>query len=315
MDIKKVTNHNLDVNLRLLVNNEREILSKILIHIAELDRRKLYLTYGYGSLFDYLTNRIGYANGSAQRRIDAARLSYDAPVVIEKLESGELNLAQVSLLQKSIREVQASSKVKVEAKVKEGLVEQLLNKSFAESEVLVSKALNIKPKEYSKTKHQEDESVRMEVTFTKAQWAKLVKMRELLSNSLPNGSSWDQVLEYVSDNVIKQKDKTIPKVLKKSKSNTAIVRNPAPVSGHAPITRATAARKSIPLATQRNIYQRDQCCQYKDKHTGKRCNSRWRLTIDHIRPVWDGGGNDVENLRVLCASHNRTTYHQQAGLS
>ena len=112
MCLKKVTSQNLDANLKLLVTSEREILIEILIHIVEVERRKLYLTYGYSSLFEYLTKRIGYANGSAQRRIDAARLSFDAPDVIEKLESGELNLAQVSLLQKSIREVQASSKTK-----------------------------------------------------------------------------------------------------------------------------------------------------------------------------------------------------------
>lgn len=308
MNIKEVTNHNLDAHLRLLVNNEREILSEILIHIAELDRRKLYLNYGYSSLFDYLTNRIGYANGSAHRRIDAARLSFDAPEVIEKLESGELNLAQVSLLQKSIREIQAGSKVKIEAQVKEELVEQLLNKSFAESEVLVSKALNMKPKEYTKTKHQKDESVRMEVTFTKVQWAKLVKMRELLSNSLPNGSSWDQVLEYVSDSVIKQKD--ITRVVAKKN----VVNKEEAKSTKTEVI-SIAARQAISKKVQREIFQRDQFCQYKDKHTGKQCNSRWRLNIDHIHPVWAGGNNESENLRVLCNNHNKEIYRQQANLS
>ncbi len=77
MCLKKVTSQNLDANLKLLVTSEREILIEILIHIVEVERRKLYLTYGYSSLFEYLTKRIGYANGSAQRRIDVALGSLD----------------------------------------------------------------------------------------------------------------------------------------------------------------------------------------------------------------------------------------------
>ena len=37
----------------------------------------MHLDFGYSSLFDYLTERMGYANGSAQRRIDVALGSLD----------------------------------------------------------------------------------------------------------------------------------------------------------------------------------------------------------------------------------------------
>lgn len=78
---------------------------------------------------------------------------------------------------------------------------------------------------------------------------------------------------------------------------------------------AKVTRKAISSTVQREIFQRDQCCQYKDKNTGKQCESKWRLTIDHIHPVWAGGSDESENLRVLCASHNREIYRQQANLS
>ena len=190
MNLKKLTNQNLDTHLKSLVAREREILSEILLHIVEVERRRLYLKFGYSSLFEYLTKSIGYANGSAQRRIDAARLSFDAPTVIDKLESGQINLAQVSLLQKSIREIQVNSKTRIDTQFKESLIQQISNKSFAESEVLIAQALNLQSKEFTKTKHQKDESVRLEITFSKSQWEKLIKMRELLSHSLPHGSSW-----------------------------------------------------------------------------------------------------------------------------
>ena len=102
MCLKKLSDENLDSNLKRLVVSEREILGEILLHIVEVQRRRLFLTFGYSSLFNYLTQHIGYANGSAQRRIDAARLSFEVPEVIEKLELGEINLSQVSLMQKTL---------------------------------------------------------------------------------------------------------------------------------------------------------------------------------------------------------------------
>jgi hypothetical protein len=356
MSLNKLSNQNLHLSLVSVCKSEREILSQAILHIVEVERRKLYLTFGFPSLFEYLTKNIGYSNGSAQRRIDAARLSFDAPEVIDKIESGELNLAQVSLLQKSIREVQVTSKHKVDADTKSDLIEQLTNKSYAESEILVAQTLEIKPKEFAKEKHQSDESVRLEVTLSKAQWAKLVKMRELLSHSLPNGSGWDQALEYAADKVIKQKDKTrlIKKALKensdeptaKSKESTAEIISsleksnestfksdepgldsknktlkqdseiPANIESNAGANLfRPCSRAHIPMSPQRQVFHRDQCCQYKDKITGKKCTTTWQLTIDHIQPVWAGGKNEPENLRILCAAHNQEIYRRQARVS
>lgn len=51
MSLMKLSNKRLDSHLKSLVSSEREILKEILIHIAEADRRRLYLDFGYPSLF------------------------------------------------------------------------------------------------------------------------------------------------------------------------------------------------------------------------------------------------------------------------
>ena len=84
---------------------------------------------------------------------------------------------------------------------------ELIDKSVIESQIVVKQKLDIDIKQAPKVKHQKDESVRLKITLSKFQWQKLEKMRELLSNSVPSGT-WDQVLEYVSDKVIQQKDKS-----------------------------------------------------------------------------------------------------------
>lgn len=56
---------------------------------------------------------------------------------------------------------------------------------------------------------------------------------------------------------------------------------------------------SVPLAVKMAVKQRD-------GYRCVRCSRRTRLTIDHIKPRREGGGNELENLRTLCR-----TCHEQ----
>lgn len=313
--LNALSNKALDEKLNQLVSGEREILTEIIIHIREVACRKMYLDFGYSSLFDYLTLRMGYANGSAQRRIDAARLSLDVPAVIDHIESGDLNLSQISVMAQAMRQVPGD--IKVDKETKEQLISELCEKTVAQSEVLISKALNTPIKDITKTKYQKDESIRLEITFTKEQWEKLTRARDLLSHMLSDGS-WDKAIEYMSDLVIQKKDKTTIKRTKPVKSESLVpcgsgdqFLNQAlePVK-----TNKRNPRTHIPVPIQRQVLNRDRCCQYQSKLTNQKCGSTWKLEIDHIKPLWAGGSSELENLRALCAAHNNKVYQEQAGI-
>ena len=67
-----------------------------------------------------------------------------------------------------------------------------------------------------------------------------------------------------------------------------------------------ASGRSIPAAVRREVWRRDQgCCSYVDRHTGRRCGSRFFLELDHIVPVALGGAAEAGNLRLRCAAHHR----------
>ena len=67
-----------------------------------------------------------------------------------------------------------------------------------------------------------------------------------------------------------------------------------------------ASGRSIPAAVRREVWRRDQgCCSYVDRHTGRRCGSRFFLELDHIVPVARGGAAEPANLRLRCAAHHR----------
>jgi 5-methylcytosine-specific restriction endonuclease McrA len=323
MNLKAVPNLKLAAGLKSLVKKENQLLHVIIEYIKEIDSRRLYFDLGYPSLFEYLTKEMKYSAGSAQRRIDAARLSREIPSVSQKIQAGTLNLHQVSELQRAVRQVAKNavgSEGIIPKETKEKLIQELENKSNQETQKLISQELNIQPVEIEKSRVQKDESVRLELTLSKEQMAKLQKCKELLSHTIP-GASMAEIIEALSDELIKRKDLSLPKRSKSEIHCHMEVSCPLDqISVRSDIktvsdTDAVAeSRTNISVVTKRLVFQRDRSCRYQDPETGHRCESRYLLQVDHKVPVWAGGGNNLKNLQLLCAAHNQQKYRSQSGL-
>jgi hypothetical protein len=75
-------------------------------------------------------------------------------------------------------------------------------------------------------------------------------------------------------------------------------------------------RKKISIKIQREVFRNAKYrCEFIDGKTQHRCASSFQLQIDHVKPVWAGGGDDAFNLRCLCGVHNRMIYRKQKGLT
>jgi len=68
--------------------------------------------------------------------------------------------------------------------------------------------------------------------------------------------------------------------------------------------------KRVPWSvnTKRAVFQRDQCCQWRDPETNQQCRSTFQLQIDHVQALWAGGSNDLNNIQLLCSIHNKLKY-------
>ena len=71
----------------------------VIDHLRELDRRRLYLTLGFSSLFDYAVRELGYSDASAWRRIKAMRLCAEVEGARERMQEGSLTLNAAAQLQ------------------------------------------------------------------------------------------------------------------------------------------------------------------------------------------------------------------------
>ena len=79
-------------------------------------------------------------------------------------------------------------------------------------------------------------------------------------------------------------------------------------SGAAPGPRS----RYIPVGVRREVWRRDQgCCSYVDRHSGRRCRSRYRLEIDHVVPFALGGATELSNVRLRCRVHHRLRHAQR----
>lgn len=201
-------NHELDQKLKRLAKQEREHLREVIEHIHEAEVRGLYLDFEFPSLFAYLVKSCGFSTGGAQRRIDAARLLAAEPKLGEKIESGEINLGQITILQKTIREKNKTHKVTNEEK--KNLIEKIANKSTQDTQKIIAQELDIKIKQRTNETAQKDGSVRLEVTFSKEDWEILKKARDLTSNAT-HTNEWSEVINtWPQKQFAKKKDPPPP---------------------------------------------------------------------------------------------------------
>src|SRR6185436_11889542 len=77
--LKKLNDQTLLGDLKTLVQQERELVTKILKYLLEVENRKLYLKRGYSSMFKFCLAELKYSNAEAQIRIQAMRLLRTLP--------------------------------------------------------------------------------------------------------------------------------------------------------------------------------------------------------------------------------------------
>jgi hypothetical protein len=86
-----------------IVAQDRKLTLRLLEHLYEIDRRKLYLERGFASTFDYCTRHLKLSEPSAARRLRTARCVARYSLLYPLLESGELSLTVVAMVSKYLK--------------------------------------------------------------------------------------------------------------------------------------------------------------------------------------------------------------------
>lgn len=266
MNLKNLQDEDLRARTAKLVQQEREVLTAILHHLREIERRRLFSKLKFTSLFDYAVKELKYSEAQAQRRISAMRLICEIPALEQKVASGALSLTNMALAQtlfskekKAGRPFQSRGKIEV--------LKQLENKSTRAAQEIV---FEISPEMKKRTSldFQSIEDVELR--------EKLLRLKGLMAHSDP-GLDLNQLLHRLCDQALASHNKI-----------------KSPLRPSAPKVNSNASLAE----TRREVYRRDggKC---------RNCASTYALEIDHIHPQALGGSSTLENMRLLCRPCNQ----------
>jgi 5-methylcytosine-specific restriction endonuclease McrA len=143
--------------------------------------------------------------------------------------------------------------------------------------------------------------------------AKIELVKALSSHANPKGDLeklFERALDLYAEHLQKKRfgktDKPrgpTKRGLKRERAERFVLRR-RPPSKRAAIETARS-REHIPIATRREVIERDglQCAYVSE--TGERCDERGFLQMHHQHAWARNGGDHPDNLSVLCSNHNR----------
>jgi HNH endonuclease len=331
-ELRSLSNFDLLRSTKQVVARERGITIEVLDHFNEVERRELYLPLGHSSMFAYSTDELGYSASAAKRRISTARCIAQFPEALPMLRVNEVNLSTITQVFRIMKphnghaildRIRGKSQREVEAIVAEFEPLEALPKDRARTVVV---RVPVKPAEPAaassmnsglplssqgaagsverlqdgngpeslKPATKLERRVVNQFSAREVVMNKIETVRALASHRLPINAPLEQVLEFLADYFLKRED---PKQRHERRIAKGEV-SPQPTS-------KTSSARAIPLPVRDEVFVtgKGQCSFVGPD--GKRCGSKHVVQVDHIRPVARQGSASIENLRLLCAKHNR----------
>jgi 5-methylcytosine-specific restriction endonuclease McrA len=348
--LKNLSDKELLNQLKTLVRKEHDVTLEILPHLLEVDQRKLYLELGYPSIYRYCREHLNYSESSTNRRLAAARCCRHFPKVYELLGKRKISLVTVSMISGILTD-ENREKVISQAMGKPHRDVRALVAMYRPAETVKDRAIPVRvPTEASaqiagarlesagdlcdanwqdsyrhgggKESSTEDRStpeaqtsepeyevkLKLICAVSPEIMNKLERCKSLLSGKHPKGLSMETLMSELADAFL-ERHAPERRVARRQQRKKKTALKSKPRAGD-------ELSRHIPQATRDAVYKRDQGrCSFVGT-TGKRCESRWDLEIDHCgTPFGRGGGHSLINLRLLCAAHNKLEAKRVYGIA
>src|SRR5262245_14686132 len=107
---------------------ERKCTVRVLMLLAEVERRKLYAVLGFSSMYEYCVHELHYSDDAAYRRIGVSRNACRFPRMFEMIERGELHLTGASRIGPHLTPENADA-----------LLDEVVHKTTREIEVILAR--------------------------------------------------------------------------------------------------------------------------------------------------------------------------------
>jgi len=249
-----------------LVRRSHGIDAALLVHLGEIDERKLYLEWTFSSMFAFCVGELGFSEDVACNRIDLARAARLMPVILEALRSGQVHLAGLRLLAPHLT-----------TENQEQVLAEAAGKSKRQIEELVARLWPQPP--------------------VPTVVRKLPGRPNPAPEASPASSSSPRVARVT---IVEKALEVLIEQVKKERFATG--RKPR----QAPVKDADAScSRHIPDAIKREVFERDGGrCTFSDEH-GRRCAETGALEFDHRDGFARTRLHRADRIRLLCRGHNQ----------
>jgi 5-methylcytosine-specific restriction endonuclease McrA len=296
-----------------LAIDERRATADLIASLVELDQRRLYLAEGCSSLFTYCTQVLHLSEHAAYGRIEAARVVRKYPVLLERLEAGDLTLTTIGLLAPHLTSENYQHLIETACGRSKRDVEHLVATLRPQPDTpSVARKLPQPPSERppqtvpSRPANQLSTPIateskmapslvkplaaaryKVQFTVTAETLEKLRHIQDLMRHTCPSGDV-AVVFERALTMLLQHLERT----------KLARASRPHPQRG------TKSGSRHIPAAVRRAVWTRDdgQCAFVGARG---RCTERGFLEFHHLVPFADGGAAVVENIQLRCRAHNR----------
>lgn len=199
-ELKHLTDDQLEQSVLKAVSNETAAITRVLHHLCEVQRRRLFSRRDCDSLFSYCTKVLKYSEREASHRVNAARAMREFPELEESLQSGTLNLTSISQAQTFFNQEAKLREKPLSKEEKKEVLEKLGTKSTRETErILLS--LSSAPEKTIKERVKPISEQFTEVRFAADEetMQHLNRLREVWSHAMPGASLAEIVKRMAKD--------------------------------------------------------------------------------------------------------------------
>jgi hypothetical protein len=324
------------LNKAFLIAKDFRMNETELIEILKtLDQTKAYRASGYNSLYRFCVESLQLSEHQAYQYIAVARKCEEVPELFRALESQRITVSKA----RKLTSVLTAENQKPWLELAETHSQKDLEKAVRSKVPL--------PPVRDHLQILSETEVKLQATLTAEVSEKLARVLELISEKIEfRKASINEAIDEMCEQYLEKQDpvrRAERALRKRAKARGALGKTPekvqeAPVevpgkmSAKAPgrawqqklasegesqlgerrvakskARKPRSQRLPIPAASRHHVMLRDRGqCRYHRK--GVRCESKKYLEIHHRVPVADGGGNDPDNLVLLCSEHHKAVH-------
>lgn len=302
-DIALLTDADLLAATRELARRSCTVEADLLIHLGEIDERKLYLDRAHQSMFAFCTRELGFSEGAAYNRITVARAARKLPAMLDAVRSGRVHLAGLRLLLPHLNaENHEQLLAKAAGKTKDEIAELVaalaprpapatIIRKTPEPRLLplVGARTPSQPPPLPRVTPVAEDTFKLQIAISRTFRDEIREAQELLRHRVPDGNL-AVIFRTALKGLVSEVKKERFAIGRKARSDAR--------------PKETESRH-IPDAIKRAVYERDAgCCTFVDDR-GNRCAATGAVEFDHIDGFARTHVHDPSGMRLLCRAHNQ----------